>query len=101
MTGRRKRMTHPSNSKVTGRRYDAERKRDVINRQSINVQSFMIERRFCHHDPFEYEYEHRCTEHEHDGIDSLTEQPGGAGVFIRVRTSQRAASGCRPCDPPN
>ncbi len=26
----------------------------------------MIERRFCHHDPVEYEYEYRCTEHEYD-----------------------------------
>jgi hypothetical protein len=26
----------------------------------------MIESRFCHHDPFEYEYEYRCTEYEYD-----------------------------------
>jgi hypothetical protein len=26
----------------------------------------MIERRFCHHDPVEYEYEYRCTEYEYE-----------------------------------
>ena len=26
----------------------------------------MIERRFCHHDPVEFEYEYRCTEYEYD-----------------------------------
>ena len=33
----------------------------------------MIERRFCHHDPveYEYEYEYRCTEYEYDCPDEL------------------------------
>ncbi|MFM8172546.1 MAG: hypothetical protein ACKN81_03290, partial [Pirellulaceae bacterium] len=38
-------------------------------RQSINVESFLIESRFIHHDPFECEsrcaeYESRCAEYE-------------------------------------
>jgi hypothetical protein len=28
----------------------------------------MIKCWFCHHDPFEYEYEYRCTEYEYDEI---------------------------------
>lgn len=42
-------------------------------RQSIDVQSFMIESRFYHHDPFEYEY--RCTENEYDCPNELIVQP--------------------------
>jgi hypothetical protein len=26
----------------------------------------MIESWLCHHDPFEYEYEYRCTEYEYE-----------------------------------
>jgi hypothetical protein len=38
----------------------------------------MIERRFCHHDPveYEYEYEYRCTEYEYDCPDERRRSAG-------------------------
>jgi len=43
----------------------------------------MIERRFCHHDPveYEYEYEYRCTEYEYDCPDERQSSaaPAAAG----------------------
>jgi hypothetical protein len=46
-------------------------------KESINFESFMIERRFCHHDPVEYEYEYRCTEYEYDCPDELSGSAAG------------------------
>jgi hypothetical protein len=48
-------------------------------KESINVESFMIERRFCHHDSveYEYEYEYRCTEYEYDCPDELSGSVAG------------------------
>ncbi len=40
------------------------RERDVINGESGNVESFVVENRWRHRGPFEYEY--RCTEYEYD-----------------------------------
>ena len=37
----------------------------------------MIESWFRHHDPFEYEYEYRCTEYEYDCPDELDESEKG------------------------
>jgi len=52
---------------------DRIRKRHVNDREPINLESFMIASWFCHHDPFEYEYEYRCTvyEYEYDCPDEL------------------------------
>jgi hypothetical protein len=36
----------------------------------------MIERRFCHHDPVEYEYEYRYSEYEYDCPDERSHSPG-------------------------
>ena len=36
---------------------DLVRKRNVVDRKTINVESFMIESQCCHHAPFEYEYD--------------------------------------------
>ena len=38
--------------------------RDALIRESITIESFIVERRFCHHAPFEYEY--RGTEYEYE-----------------------------------
>ena len=40
----------------------------------------MIERRFCHHDPVEYEYEYRCTEYEYDCPDERWRSAGENGA---------------------
>jgi hypothetical protein len=45
---------------------DAIRERDVINGETVNVESFVVENRWRHRGPFEYEYEYRCTEYEYD-----------------------------------
>ena len=45
---------------------EAIRERNVVERVAINIEAFMIESWFCHHDPFEYEYEYRCPEYEYD-----------------------------------
>ncbi len=74
----RLRRTQPLVTSLTIR--PAERFSDLIrechlsDRQSMNIESFMIESRFCHHDPFEYEY--RCTEYEYDCLDELLFMPG-------------------------
>ena len=54
-----------------------------------DVESLMIESRFCRHDPFEYEY--RCTEYEYDSsavlvLDYLLSY--GLGSFALDRSSQ-------------
>jgi hypothetical protein len=42
----------------------------------MNCSTFqVIEGRFCHHDPFEYEYEYRCTEYEYDCPDERHVDP--------------------------
>jgi len=40
----------------------------------------MIESRFCHHDPFEYEYEYRFIENEHD-----RKQNSATGMSFKTR----------------
>ena len=47
-------------------RRDGERKGNVVNRETIPVESLVIEDRFVHHSPFEHEHEHRCAEHEQE-----------------------------------
>jgi hypothetical protein len=42
------------------------RKRDVVNREAITVEFFVIEDWFGHQSPFEHEQEHRFAEHEHE-----------------------------------
>ena len=37
------------------------REGDVLDRETINVESFVVESWFVHHDPFEYEYEYRAA----------------------------------------
>ena len=61
---------------------DLVRQRNVVDRGTINVQSFMVESRFCHHASFEYEYEYRCTEYEYDCPD---EQAPAASHWRIVR----------------
>jgi len=39
----------------------------------------MVERRFSHHDPFEYEY--RYTEYEYDSSDERPRSTGGMGAI--------------------
>ena len=56
-----------------------------LNRKAINIESFVVESQFCHHAPFEYEYEYRCTEYEYDLPD---ERPGSRG-WLRTRTQHR------------
>ncbi|MBN1854040.1 MAG: hypothetical protein JW829_15020, partial [Pirellulales bacterium] len=48
----------------------------IIDRESIHVEPLMIESWYCHHDPFEYEYEYRCTEYEYDCPDELWWETG-------------------------
>jgi hypothetical protein len=45
---------------------DAIRKRHVFDRETIHVESFVVESGFGHRDPFEYEYEYRGTEYEYE-----------------------------------
>ena len=52
----------------------------------------MIDRRFCHHDPVEYEYEYRCTEYEYDC-------PGEQGG-VPVRANEPVLKGNLTCARP-
>ncbi len=53
--------------------------RIVVNRNSINVESFVVENRFSHHRPFEYEY--RDTEYEYDCPDERSFREWARRVF--------------------
>ncbi len=35
---------------------------------TIHAETFVVENRFGHRDPFEYEYEHRFTEYEYESL---------------------------------
>lgn len=56
----------PPEALITGRSIDsgqplgnAIRERDMVNRETIDVEPFVVE-------PLEYEHEYRCTEYEYD-----------------------------------
>ena len=69
-----------SGSIDTGKRLgDTIRERNVINRETIKVKSFMVEGWLCHHASFEYEYEYeyRCTEYEYDCPEERPSSRGG------------------------
>jgi hypothetical protein len=45
---------------------------NAVDRQTIHVKSVMVEDRFTHYCPIEYEYEYRFTEYEYDLPDKLS-----------------------------
>ena len=45
---------------------DSIRCRDIFDRESIDIKSFVVEDWLAHDCPIEYEYEYRFTEYEYD-----------------------------------
>lgn len=82
----------PSQPLVTGRSIhsgqsggDVVRKRNLLNRKTINVQTFVVESRLGHRGPFEYEYEYSCTEYEYD----LPDERDGSGIHRVVHRLEK------------
>ena len=69
---------------------DLVRERNLVDRETIDIEWFIIECRFCHHAPFEYEY--RCTEYEYDHPD---ERSITSIISARHRSGRRPIDGCR------
>jgi hypothetical protein len=56
------------------------RERYIIDRPSINVESFLIEGRFWYHEPFEYKYEYACPDELFQSLAKIRAiQKDGAG----------------------